>query len=938
MYLCFVYWSLFLAISFLVRGPISWPLASQNALCRLSLSLRLSISVSLCLSVSLSLSSPAFLPPSSALSPSCGEPSRDRTSVTGLASRAVQPLRVASHTWRHVPLSFLLRPDLLFSPPLLPLCCHRVSFILHSAPPSKTRALVGMAALASEGSASGKGNANGNRLAPGAPVAASPSSPASAVLPTRIPARSPSLWRRFSQRSKGSSYSLASVDLESDACEAVLSQPSTDTGDAVRLVSYTASPEKLPLVPPTVPDTNADANAETNIDMNLGEDDNELGDSAWASSPNIEGDVITPLASMGATNSGEATPRAQPAGSVGLPPSAQAATPQSQGNGVSPDANAQPEEATNEGGQGSVGDVYTPLPNSQLCDPPSQSASTPNSPDSHGQTPQPTDTLSVSSASVTPLADHPRRPAGSKVMAPHAQLGHVLPAVDVQEVAEEGDPEADRLTETGEMTEGYKIIDADAPPPPAASGPSPLHRALEDEPHVLVRVTTFFTDDRVESTTCREVVPFHERAKFAANSTKSNATAPGSVQTQRQTTFHSDHSIESESSPSPNVLSPSVSAPAAIPGQPQTQSARKGRGVSAQDDGEDWQARALKAESRLRDALATLAAWEAALPTFVINPNSQRASVAEGLGGWASASADAAVGSGAGLAAVGVSSSDPFDEGPSQARSGKRVATSLHVARPPSESLYDRNVPDYRDLMLRASITVKEQLVKLRLQLNEAEMAREEDLSRAEELEALLKASRAEATRLRRQLAIVRQSQISIGSVDTPALLGNGNGEGGEGGVFGPAPIRMLPHTPQRRGLRLDHVGMDGDAAADSLLETTTASAGLSSTAPAAVTAPKEPESESTVFVPPRRGGARTRRRSSRSVIEMDENGDPISVEHESYASAMASRFLRLHAESQRRGEKSGSAPNLGVGTGPGGDSAVDCEFPSPLHRQASMV
>ena len=104
--------------------------------------------------------------------------------------------------------------------------------------------------------------------------------------------------------------------------------------------------------------------------------------------------------------------------------------------------------------------------------------------------------------------------------------------------------------------------------------------------------------------------------------------------------------------------------------------------------------------------------------------------------------------------------------------------------------------------------------------------------------------------------------------------------------------LERSSNAPPRRGLYLEHVAPEPAA------DTSTHSQPLSNDASTGAMR-RRSSSGSRIPIPARM--AQQRRRSSKS-IEMDDGGNMHTVEHETYASAMASRFLRLHTESERRG------------------------------------
>jgi hypothetical protein len=417
---------------------------------------------------------------------------------------------------------------------------------------------------------------------------------------------------------------------------------------------------------------------------------------------------------------------------------------------------------------------------------------------------------------------------------------------------------------------------------------------FEDLPTVNVRVTTFDVNNNVSQGIDCELAA--ARVQAPADAAADAAAREETISTFVCTTFHLDHRVETRKGvlrhhgerasglhSANDILATTASSPAVADMQM-----------------EEWRARAWSAETQLQNTLATLAAWEAALPTFTIAPFSRRASTA-----------------------AGVSHDGDGDGDDAASHAAGEVSAFNQRGSTRSSVVYDRNIPNYTTVMLRASTTLKEQLVKLRLQLGEAELARDEEAARADELESMLEVSRAEAIRLRRQLTSLRQSQTSIGSidaaVDSASLILKGK------------KTSAVEAPPPRRGLYLEHVAPEPAALPPA--NTTTAAAVATTEA-----SPGQRFSGAS-RIPLSVRMTRQRRRSSKS-IEVDEAGEMHTVEHGTYASAMASRFLRLHTESERRTSKTGSVEGTGGNAGRPHQSreASRTDIYVPLSKTKSLV
>lgn len=423
--------------------------------------------------------------------------------------------------------------------------------------------------------------------------------------------------------------------------------------------------------------------------------------------------------------------------------------------------------------------------------------------------------------------------------------------------------------------------------------------SFDDLPTVNVRVTTFDLDNNISEGIDTELAV--ARVPAPVDAAADAAAGAGTTITFVCTTFHLDHRVETRNG-ALLYSGEEVSGVGRLQSSNDTLAATAAEGASspavANMQMEEWRARAWHAETQLQNTLGTLAAWEAALPTFTIAPFSRRASTAAGV------THEEGYGDGDG------------DDAASHAEGEVSVFNRRGSTR--SSIVYDRNIPNYTTVMLRASTTLKEQLVKLRLQLGEAELARDEEAARADELESMLEVSRAEAIRLRRQLTSLRQSQTSIGSID--AAVNNASL------ILKGRNVSAAEVPPPRRGLYLEHVAPEPIAP------------------PPAKTTTTEPSprrrSSGASRIPLSVRMTRQRRRSSKS-IEVDEAGEMHTVEHGTYASAMASRFLRLHAESERRTSKTGS-----VVEGTGGNvgrphqsrEASRTDIHVPLSKTKSLV
>ncbi|EDQ86584.1 uncharacterized protein MONBRDRAFT_10867 [Monosiga brevicollis MX1] len=158
-----------------------------------------------------------------------------------------------------------------------------------------------------------------------------------------------------------------------------------------------------------------------------------------------------------------------------------------------------------------------------------------------------------------------------------------------------------------------------------------------------------------------------------------------------------------------------------------------------------WYQRCLAAESQLRDALNTLETWESALPT----PRARS------------------------LVDLPIQMADEGSPAPPPGYS----PPSNGVPSAPASSYRTTHIPDYTSVMISASEALRDQLLKQRLQLRDAEQQALAELRRADELASDLHRAHVENNRLRRQLATLRQAsapsllvqRTSSGEIETRA-------------------------------------------------------------------------------------------------------------------------------------------------------------------------